>query len=427
MAIFLLAAYIFLIFVRPMEWWEPVKDWRLVNFAAILTVCVSIPQILGRYRSAWQVPEMRMAVLLLFGATLSLLPWWLGGMPAAFVEFGKVIVLYALVVLLARDTNNIRLLLWTILLCIAWMAVHGITQAWTGTGFGGLGPFMRRQGGDLPPIPQIIAYGIFNDPNDLCLVFICALPLLYAEYRVAHGLLPKIAALLMIPMVLYGAKLTNSRGGFVGLFGMVAAYAIAHTKGFRRWAIVVFGVLLIAVVAPSRFSSGMDVDRGRVDAWGDGIREFQNHPIFGVGYGNFADYSEKVAHNSYIHTLTELGLLGYVPFFLLIFLTLAHVRRTLSLTEKTPSRERSYLSGTFSAMIGYLTACYFLSRQYNPVLYLMLALAIAQVVMICRSQNLHAQVFGPWRNDLKQSLIWCFASIPFFWLTIRVANAVSGG
>jgi hypothetical protein len=47
-------------------------------------------------------------------------------------------------------------------------------------------------------------------------------------------------------------------------------------------------------------------------------------------------------------------------------------------------------------------------------------------VITCRNHDLTGPVFGPWPKDLRQSLIWCFASIPFFWVTIRVANAISG-
>jgi O-antigen ligase len=307
------------------------------------------------------------------------------------------------------------------------MAFHGILQIHGGVGFGGLPPEWRPTGEDTG-VYQIAAFGLFGDPNDLCLAFITGIPLAWAEFRTAGNPLIRGAAFALIPLYGYAAILTNSRGGVIGLFGMCAAYAVSVTKGMRRWIIASFSIALITVVAPARFTGGMDVEMGRVNAWGDGLAAFQRFPVFGVGYHAFVDQAStenKAAHNSYINALAELGVVGYTPWFLLLFFTAIYLRRTIILTNTFPKHTRSRLVGLMSALIGYFTSIYFLSRSYHPFLFILLALGICQTVIVSQSHGLLDMVFGGFRKDLRRGLILCASSILFLWFTIRIANRLA--
>lgn len=428
MSVMLLSIYIALVFVRPQEWWQPVYGFELVNVAAILTLVFSFPKLMQEQMTFRRLPEIKCALGLLLGVALS----WVGNfylsmVMTAFDEFGKVIILYVLIVMLGRSRKAFVTLLWTILLCIGFLAIHGIVQARTGHGFGGLEPIPRVQdNGDVTY--QIVAYGIFNDPNDLCLAFVIAIPLLFATYRASQGAAAKGLSLCMIPLVAYGAFLTNSRGGVIGILGMLGAYAISRAKGFRRWVMVSVGGTLVFVVAPSRFAGGMSVDVNRVSLWGESMDAFKSHPLMGIGWKNIMEYTStyQVTHNSFVNTLAELGVVGYTPFFLLIFMTLVHLRRAMNIKGLAGTPEHYYLSGLFSAVVGYLTSVYFLSRQYNTVLYILLAMAITQVLVVCQDPNAYAQVFGSVKKDYRQGLVWCLLSIPLMWLSIRLANLAGG-
>lgn len=428
MSLILLSIYIGLIFIRPQEWWQPVYGYELVNVAAIATLVVSFPKLMKEQQTFRSLPEIKCALALLVAASLSWVgTFYFGGILNTFDEFGKVIVLYVLIVMLGRSTKGFNALLWTILLCISWMAVHGIVQARTGAGFGGLPPNPRvMDNGDITY--QIVAYGIFNDPNDLCLAFIIAVPLLYAVYKASSNGPAKALAICLIPLVCYGAYLTNSRGGIVGILGMLAAYGIARAKGFRRWVIVSVGGTVVFVIAPSRFAGGMGVDVNRVSLWGESLDAFKSHPIFGVGYHGIQDYtsSYQVTHNSFINTLAEIGLLGYIPWFLLIFLTIVHMRRAMSIKGLVGTPEYTYLSGLFSALVGYLTAVYFLTRQYNHVLYILLAMSIAQTLIVCQNHNAYDQVFGTVKKDYRRAVVWALGSIPLMWISVRLGNLAGG-
>jgi O-antigen ligase len=434
MSAFLLAIYIMLLFIRPMEWYEPLLGAPLVNITAIITAFVSLSIVLRDYKKVHRLPEVLVAVALLFAVSLS---WsyphfWFSGISNTFQEFGKVILLYYLVVLLTRKSSAFRIIIWTILLSVIWMAIHGILQihSHTRVGFGGLEARWREvPGHELGGVYQIIAYGIFNDPNDLCLAFIVAIPLFFAEYRASNNGMVRMGSLIAIPLVGYAAWLTNSRGGIVGIFGMLVSYVITRAKGLRRWIIIAISLLLVTIAAPARFSRGSGVEMGRVDAWGYGLDAFKRFPIFGVGYNEFISYSPDrlVAHNTYINALTELGLVGYLSFGLLIYLTMVHARRLLSFSSPLWQKQDGYyLSGLFAATVGYLTAAYFLTRTYNPVLYVLLALITAKTFAISEYSGVIQQVFGSVVRDLRRGIYWVSGSIVFLWTTVRLANSAGG-
>ena len=50
----------------------------------------------------------------------------------------------------------------------------------------------------------------------------------------------------------------------------------------------------------------------------------KSHPLFGVGFGNFADYSDHTAHNSIVVCAAELGLVRVV---LLVSVLVPHSKR----------------------------------------------------------------------------------------------------
>lgn len=431
MPIVFLSLWIMLLFIRPMDWYEESRGDQLILIASVATLLVGVPWLITYFPSTWKrVPQLKIAVGLLIATMLSYLPvHWFGGMIVAFQQFGKVILLFFLIVVLSRERGHFRILLWCIVACVTWMAIHGCLQVHQGVGFGNQKPLTRTYTEEGEPVLQIMAFGIFQDPNDLCLVFILAIPLLYSEFRVTGNIVIKGLCLGLIALCGYGAYLTNSRGGYVGIFGMVTLYVLGRLKGFRRWVVLSIAVALIVVVAPARVSGGMSNEsQGRTLAWGNGIAAWRTRPILGVGWNNYNEINDGwAAHNSYICSLTELGLVGYVPFMFLIVLTFQQLWRCTRLRDKIDKTDMHYLNGLLAANGGYFTSIYFLSRNYNPVLYILLGMSICMVMMVCRDPQVSAVILGNVKRDLKRGVIWILASIPFFWLSIRVANAVSGG
>ncbi len=429
MASFALAIYIVLILVRPMDWWEPLLGWQLVTAGAIVVFFLGSQKVLNRFQTTWKdIPQIKLAVAFWIAAILSWgTQFWFGGMVTAFQELGKVLFFFVLILLLVRTNRDFSFLIWALLLSVLWLAVHAILQHHRGYGFGGYPPLERirnRETGEI--VRQARAFGVFNDPNDLCLILVVAIPCFYVLYKTYHNPIGRAFCLAGGAVSAYGAWCTNSRGGVVALFGMVVSYVIVSTKGLRRYLVATTAISLVTVLAPSRFGGGMS-GSARSIQWGDGLAMFKAHPLFGVGYGDFTSYSSEhmVAHNTYIHVLAELGLVGYLPFFLIIYLTLLYLRRTINLGPLLAPNVRLVLIGIFSALTGYFTGMYFVSRQFQHILYVLFGIAITAVYSACKSAGVYQTVFGNLKTDLRNGLLWGLGSVGIIWISIRAATMLS--
>jgi O-antigen ligase len=319
-----------------------------------------------------------------------------------------------------------------------WMAVHAFLQHHRGYGFANQKAIWRVRhwewsadhelaDGESPPgVWQARAFGTFEDPNDLCLIFITCIPLLYAEFRSASTPMLKGLALVGLSLVGYGVWLTNSRGGYLGVFAMVSAFVIGRLKGFRRWAVLAFSIFFLTLFAPSRFASGLVGQQDRAILWGDGIAMFKANPFFGVGVSMFQTYQDehKVAHNTYVHVLAETGIIGYIPFFMMIYFTFVHLRRTMNMRPLLDKTDNIQLAGLFSAAVGYFTSLYFLTRQETHLPYIMLGLMCVKSIGACRTPELSSRVFTQTGKEYLIATIWGFASIIFMWVTIRIVNSL---
>ena len=144
----------------------------------------------------------------------------------------------------------------------------------------------------------------------------------------------------VIPLYLLAIFLTFSRGGLIGLFGMLAV------MGWKQKSIVIrLGIiagLLAGLVIVGLFWSrdtgdfrNIEADttvRQRLATFRAGGLMFLHNPLLGVGPGDsmvaYPLYVPKeahcgcqdqlIVHNSFIQVLAETGLLGFIPFVIFI-------------------------------------------------------------------------------------------------------------
>ena len=430
MTLLLLSFYIITIMIRPQDWWAPVRNWQLVTFAAIISTIFSFPILLGRLPFVWKrVPQVKVAVLFFGGVLLSIISrGWLTGAWLVFQEFGRVIFFFLIIVTVVKSVRDFKILVWSVLFCITWLAIHAIMQHHLGYGFGHQAPLSRLHkdmGETRVWVDQAVAFGTFEDPNDLCTALVVAIPLFYVLFKTASNPIQQTITLSGVGVTAYGVYCTNSRGGVVAVFGMLVSYVLTRVKGFRRYIVAGFGVTAVTIFAPSRFSGNI-VGHDRAVLWGDGISMFKSSPIFGVGYKTFTDESSDhlQAHNTYIHVLAELGLIGYLPLFLLIYLTAVLLRRTINEVKTVSSKDYILLTGVYSSIIGYATALYFVSREYEHFFYLMIALPTIATVIYCERNGLTNRVYGNIKKDIRRGLLWGLVSVVIFYFTVRMANIV---
>jgi O-antigen ligase len=248
--------------------------------------------------------------------------------------------------------------------------------------------------------------GTIGDPNELAAILVAGLVLALALALTSpESPLLRLASMGVAGLCLLGILLSLSRGGLVALFaallvglvvagrwrGMVGAAAVAIAlSSFTYFA---FYASPAATERITRTGGGT----GREDIWTVGWRMVEANPVRGVGSGNFPVSSvhyllepgtilrdefivdtPKVAHNTYLGILAELGVVGLALFGLLVAFSLTSGLRAARAFERSGDREMELLARALViALAGLLAACFFISEPFSKQLWLLLALGPA--------------------------------------------------
>ena len=155
-------------------------------------------------------------------------------------------------------------------------------------------------------------------------------------------------------------------------------FALRQFKVIPALAFGAVAVSALIVLGPAR-AQAMDSQENsaqtRIEAWGQGLMMLRSKPVFGVGYSRFTEYHRKVAHNSFVQTAAELGLLGAIVLVAMLdtmFRVFNRARKAAEVPAELPS---AYVSGLLASAAGMLVCAFFLSRQYVAVPYILFAVA----------------------------------------------------
>jgi O-antigen ligase len=214
-----------------------------------------------------------------------------------------------------------------------------------------------------------------------------------------------------------------SRSGLLALTSVVLATLLLPSWLFFRRAtqkatyglalLAAAGVVILAGAAPfveraatifHEQAAGGHRGSGRVDIWRAAWRAFEQNPVVGIGAGNFrgrtfdrllqtpgvtttSGYRSKgkYVHSMYLGNLTELGLVGFSLFMLMLGLTFtsltASIRRARSRGDPELAR---YAAAVVVALVGVSISGFFLSIELAKPLWIVIGLALAIDVMTRR-------------------------------------------
>jgi O-antigen ligase len=317
---------------------------------------------------------------------------YLGGAVYSGQTFAKVALYYLLLVATVNTPSRLRRFLEWLVLFIAVLAVVALVQYHEFAEIPGLTTLEANDGidpetGEVIRIPRLRATGIYNDPNDLCLVLVVGA--LICLSKLTEKGKRSLRHAWLLPLVLFGYAIleTKSRGGFLALLAGLAMLFWARF-GWRKAALLgsvaLPAVFLLAPGRQASLSTSEGTSQERIQMWSDALDLFRQAPLFGVGQGTFADHAGLVAHNSFAHCFAELGFVGGT-LFLGAFLCAAWQLRRL----QGARRDRSPLSrlGPFllAILVAYAVGLLSLSRVYVSSTYLILGLAVAYARIALRS------------------------------------------
>jgi putative inorganic carbon (HCO3(-)) transporter len=352
---------------------------------------------------------------------------WFGGALQAMNRFSAPCFMFLLTVMNVTSARRFRIAVGTVILCTIVLALASILSYHYG--------FMEdrlllRQGvtdesGNYRPGDELVrvqSLGFLSDPNDFAQAIVMTLALLAAAIR--RGRWTNNFFFFGVPatILLYTLYLTHSRGAILGLLATLAFGArksLGNVGTGLLVAIVISGAILTNVSGGRELSPDDESAGGRIEAWREGLIMLRSNPVTGVGFGNFTDNFRLTAHNSFVLSFAELGLVGYFLWLGLIVSVFSGLAPLVSANDKAVSPFAArWAKAIRAALVGFLTCGWFLSRTYIDTLYLLLGLGAA--AWFCENQQ-HPQIAPPllWRVVLTGC--GCF-SLVYLVVFIRVTN-----
>lgn len=257
-----------------------------------------------------------------------------------------------------------------------------------------------------------------QDPNVLAAILVAGFALAAAGFIASRGSPGiRVAAGAAAALCLAAFLLTGSRGGLVA-FSVALVAAVAFGGRWRQRVLAAAAALVLAtgayytLYAPEEIServisavqgeaSGTEIEQqeSRLTIWTVGLRMAEDHPVAGVGVGNFqvesARYvlepgtlfrTERVvdrppeAHNTYLHVLAELGIVGAALFLIVVGFSITSAAKAARIFAQRDDWRMEILSrGLIVAIAGMLAASFFISFESGKSFWLLLAIGPAML------------------------------------------------
>jgi putative inorganic carbon (hco3(-)) transporter len=366
-------------FARPEDWIPGVQLLHPAKVVGILAILAFLAE-LGNARQKW--PKECIYLFLLLGQMFLTVPFataWRGGAFGATRDFANVVPMVLVVCLAVNTIPRLRSILFWQAASVAVIAPIAIVK-------------FRHSGGRL----EGVLNGSYSNSNDFALTMVIALPICLAFMLRSRNILVKAIWLLCMAAMTYSIVLTASRAGMLA-FAVTMGIALWHfsVKGRYRYLLVLFGVLAVcalffggselktryeAIFSPQESRSAYESAQQRNMLLRESIVYTFEHPIFGLGPGNFEIVSGDwhVTHNTYTQISSETGFPGFILYIMILVCAWKNLRRSKRMikgqtelglfTQAMQASLAGFCLGSFFASEGYQYFTYFLIA-YTTVIY----------------------------------------------------------
>lgn len=378
-AVFLLSIAFYLLVIRSLYIKTTIKYPKLVAWASLGFVMALMLSIIGRPNPHWQE-----VIAFIFYLTI---PFLMSSM--------------------IRDFNVLRKAVWILILVGLTFALIGDYRFFTGRS---------------PWFEVVNHYESFGTRNSDVFMLESAFILLFSFYLLGKpksGFL-KLAILLALSMMGIGIIFSFSRGAWVSTFiGALSLFILApgghHIVGrfLNPRCLLSLGIFILVVISLitfvvpkenihqeySRLLTLRSAELGQISPprsfqWQSSLEMVSNHPIRGIGVGNFTQYilsppfNSPVPwsdpHNSYLQAWVEEGILGLLAMITLVWSPMIHLKRV---TRAFGTREgRWMLSGILATMITYAVHLFF--SAFFGFIFFWIIYGLAVSAIICAQKEL---------------------------------------
>lgn len=212
-----------------------------------------------------------------------------------------------------------------------------------------------------------------------------------------------LAAVVAYPILVFRIE---NRGAVLGLVAAIIVLLLTSSKLARRVLLTVVAIVVLTVVIPrtgvwERFEPLLErFDNPRILLWRSGWEMFLDHPVFGVGPGQFSNFvhlyepsfnpAHKLdAHNSLVQMLAETGFPGLLLYCALFSIVMMYLFQMMG-DPRTADWIKAVSRGLVAAFCGYLVVGLFASRHDLPLIYVLVGAALATRFCWVRERELRS-------------------------------------
>jgi hypothetical protein len=386
------------IFIRPGEIIPDLVGLSIYEALILACLVMSLPELMHYLtRGPWTSKPITCCVFGILGAialsqlaALNVADAWRCG-----IFFAKIVVYYLLLVSVLNTPERLRGFVFWLIWFAAILTIVTVLQFYQVIHLPTLRT-LRDVDFDMNTGQQVYIYrlqgsGVFQDPNELCLMLAAVVPLCLYQLTDRRWGVARVIWLAPLLLFLFAVSLTKSRGGFMALVVGLGAMTWCRFGGKRTLIIGALGLPVLFLAFAGRqtsISATSGTGQSRVQVWSDWLYDFRHAPLFGKGMDLKEERPENAellgedvklaAHNSFLHSFAQLGLFGGMVFLGAFYFALASLYRLKSdwteITDPELRRLHPYLFGTMSTFVMGMMS---LSLCYVIPTYLILGLAVA--------------------------------------------------
>ena len=351
-----------------------------------------------------------LASLLLVGSAFLSIPFavWRGGAFAQTTELIKDVILLVLIFGLVDTNARMSKVLWLMVGLFAWFAGSALIAYAHGQ------ISLQERIGRAEGINSMA-----GGPNELAGLILALLPFLIALLRSTHSILIRLLLLACGSLGLAALVLTGARTGMLALI-IVGAYYVLRSRLKIVWFLACVALACIIWIGMpqayrdryltvKQYASGGKLDASnelRLRVWKAGWRMLLDHPVLGVGAGQFptaygtsyvgvAHVAWMNPHNLFLQVACELGVVGLIVFIYFVIQIVKQIRH-LPRRESSPLVELNFQVATAcgAMLIGVMAMSVVSHTLYRPYWYLLGGLVAAN------SRNAWAAFGGELATDV---------------------------
>ncbi|OQY82003.1 MAG: hypothetical protein B6D40_09910 [Anaerolineae bacterium UTCFX3] len=330
----------------------------------------------------------------------------------AIIDLGKDIVIIYCFLFTLRTPDTWKMAAWSIILVMGFLCLLGAYQALTGNyqqDFFGLAGTLQ-DAGSYSTTYRIA--GPIREPNIWGQITVAAIPLVLLRVTHEPRLRMKALSLGILGILLFEVLNTYSRGAYLALAVILFLAALEFRPHPLTWFAGIAALVLLIPLLPSSYMTRFqtllllsspseggiykeDSFRGRSSEMLTGLSMFAEHPLLGVGAGNYPNNYQKYApnvglevrsgerdpHSLYVQLLAETGFLGallFIGFSAALLIGLTRARASIAHLEEyrhwTP-----WITAIQLTIVGYLLTSFFLHGAYLRFFWIFAALAMSAI------------------------------------------------